>query len=243
MSFNPEAVLSVYTQITLEGMSEVFQNVNSGVPLNGQELRNAYASPWVEYVRSIVREIGPLLGYTHNDYVCRLKGQEWLVDCLDMVLNGISINEITGETEFTGVTQTTKNKLYKSDFLADKDQSFYFDKFVELMDFITRMLQEEILEEKTLKQKSKVQNLYWMMTTNEGIETYDQAVAAVEKQELAYQDKNRTFGEEDKTFRQCCEGMNSENLEVRYTILTEILTEVVGQRSNFSTLNQQFGNP
>lgn len=238
-----KAVLSVYTQITLEGMSEVFQNVNSGVPLNGQELRNAYASPWAEYVRSIVREIGPLLGYTHNDYVCRLKGQEWLVDCLDMVLNGISINEITGETEFTGVTQTTKNKLYKSDFLVDNDQSFYFSKFVELMDFITRMLQEEILEEKTLKQKSKVQNLYWMMTTNEGIETYDQAVAAVEKQELAYQDKNRTFGEEDKTFRQCCEGMNSENLEVRYTILTEILTEVIGQRSNFSTLNQQFVNP
>ena len=39
------SAISLYTQITLEGMSEVFQNVNSGVPLNGQELRNAYSTP------------------------------------------------------------------------------------------------------------------------------------------------------------------------------------------------------
>ena len=38
--------ISLYTQITLDGMSEVFKNVNSGVPLNGQELRNAYSTPW-----------------------------------------------------------------------------------------------------------------------------------------------------------------------------------------------------
>lgn len=224
-----KAVLSVYTQITLEGMSDVFQNVNSGVPLNGQELRNAYSSAWAEYVRSLGHEIAPLLGMMFPDHIHRLKGQEWIVDCLDMTLNGIVIDEDTDEVQFTGITQTTKNKLYKGDFFAEGsgDEEFYFDKFVELMDFMSRMVHEEILDKKVLKQKSKVQNLYWMMTTANGIQTYDEAVAAIEKQEIAYQDKQRTFGEEDKTFRQCCEGMNSENLEVRYTILSEILAEVV----------------
>lgn len=236
-----KAVLSVYTQITLEGMSDVFQNVNSGVPLNGQELRNAYSSAWAEYVRSLGHEIAPLLGMMFPDHIYRLKGQEWIVDCLDMTLNGIVIDEDTDEVQFTGITQTTKNKLYKGDFFAEGsgDEEFYFDKFVELMDFMSRMVHEEILDKKVLKQKSKVQNLYWMMTTANGIQTYDEAVAAIEKQEIAYQDKQRTFGEEDKTFRQCCEGMNSENLEVRYTILSEILAEVVASE-DFSTINQEF---
>lgn len=236
-----KAVLSVYTQITLEGMSDVFQNVNSGVPLNGQELRNAYSSAWAEYVRSLGHEIAPLLSMMFPDHIHRLKGQEWIVDCLDMTLNGIVIDEDTDEVQFTGITQTTKNKLYKGDFFAEGsgDEEFYFDKFVELMDFMSRMVHEEILDKKVLKQKSKVQNLYWMMTTANGIQTYNEAVAAIERQEIAYQDKQRTFGEEDKTFRQCCEGMNSENLEVRYTILSEILAEVVASE-DFSTVNQKF---
>lgn len=237
-----KAVLSVYTQITLEGMSEVFQNVNSGVPLNGQELRNAYSSPWAEYVRSLGHEIAPLLSLMFTDHIYRLKGQEWIVDCLDMVLQGISVNEITGEVQIAGVTQTTKNKLYKSAFFAEEsgEEEFYYDKFIELMDFIIRMIHEEILDKKVLKQKSKVQNLYWMMTTPNGVQTYDDAVAVMEKQETAYLDKQRTFGEEDKTFRQCCDGMSYENLQVRYEILSEILAEVVGEPDDFSSLNQEF---
>lgn len=237
-----KAVLSVYTQITLEGMSEVFQNVNSGVPLNGQELRNAYSSPWAEYVRSLGHEIAPLLGMIFPDHIHRLKGQEWIVDCLDMTLQAISVNEFTNEVTFSGVTQSTKNKLYKSPFFADDigDEEFYYDKFVELMDFMTRMIHEEILDKKVLKQKAKVQNLYWMMTAPNGIQTYDEAVAATEKQEIAYRDKQRTFGEEDKTFRQCCEGMTNENMQVRYEILSEILSEVVEEPQDFSVLNQEF---
>jgi len=239
---NRKAVMSVYSQITLEGMSEVFQNVNSGVPLNGQELRNAYASVWAEYVRSLGHEIAPLLGLIFSDHVCRLRGQEWIVDCLDMTLQGITTNQITNEVQFAGVSQNTKNKLYNSAFFAEDsgDEEFYFDKFVELMDFVIRMIHDEIIDKKVLKQKAKVQNLYWMMTTANGIETYDDACAAMSKQEIAYADKNRVFGEEDKTFRQCCEGMSNENLEVRYEILSEILAEVVGKPANFSTLNQEF---
>ena len=236
-----QAAISLYTQITLEGMSEVFQNVNSGVPLNGQELRNAYSTLWAEYVRNIADETSSLLAKLFKDHRYRLCGEEWIANCLDMTLQGITINPILNEVSFSGVTQSTKNKLYKSDFLAVDDKNFYFDKFVEMMDFISRMLSEEILEEKILTRASAVQNLFWLMCN--GIDTYDQVVSAVELHNAAYTDKNRTFvcGEDEKTFKECCNGMSAENLTSRYEIFKEILDKVTNTgTNNFSSLNQQF---
>jgi len=236
-----QAAISLYTQITLEGMSEVFQNVNSGVPLNGQELRNAYSTLWAEYVRNIADETSSLLAKLFKDHRYRLCGEEWIANCLDMTIQGITINPILNEVSFSGVTQSTKNKLYKSDFLTVDDKNFYFDKFVEMMDFISRMLSEEILEEKILTRASAVQNLFWLMCN--GIDTYDQVVSAVELHNAAYTNKNRTFvcGEDEKTFKECCNGMSAENLTARYEIFKEILDKVTNTgTNNFSSLNQQF---
>jgi hypothetical protein len=238
-----QAAISLYTQITLEGMSEVFQNVNSGVPLNGQELRNAYSTVWAGYVRNIADEVCSLLAKLFKDHRSRLRGEEWIVDCLDMVVQAIDHDPILNETKISGVSQTTKNKLYKSDFPVDEDADFYADKFVELMDFNTLMHQEEILEEKSLNRTSAVQNLYWMMCN--GLETYDQVVEAVELHEEAYRDKNRTFtcGEDEKTFKECCNGMSAENLKARHTVLSEIIDKVVGiNTNNLSTLTRCFEN-
>ena len=237
-----QAAISIYTQITLEGMSEVFQNVNSGVPLNGQELRNAYSTLWAAYVRNIADDVCSLLAKLFKDYRSRLRGEEWIADCLDVVIQGIDHDPILNETKISGVSQTTKNKLYKSDFLSEQDENFYFDKFIELMDFTTLMLQEEILEAKSLTRTSAVQNLYWMMCN--GLETYDQVVAAVELHETAYNDKNRTFicGEDHKTFKECCNGMSAENLKARYTVFNEIINKVVPNTNNFTALNKEFEN-
>ena len=237
-----KAAISVYTQITLEGMSEVFQNVNSGVPLNGQELRNAYSTLWAAYVRNIADDVCSLLAKLFKDHRSRLRGEEWIADCLDVVIQAIDHDPILNETKISGVSQTTKNKLYKSDFLSEQDENFYFDKFVELMDFTTLMLQEEILEAKSLTRTSAVQNLYWMMCN--GLETYDQVVAAVELHETAYNDKNRTFicGDDHKTFKECCNGMSAENLKARYTVFNEIINKVVPNTNNFTALNEEFEN-
>ena len=237
-----QAAISIYTQITLEGMSEVFQNVNSGVPLNGQELRNAYSTLWAAYVRNIADDVCSLLAKLFKDHRSRLRGEEWIADCLDVVIQAIDHDPILNETKISGVSQTTKNKLYKSDFLSEQDENFYFDKFVELMDFTTLMLQEEILEAKSLTRTSAVQNLYWMMCN--GLETYDQVVAAVELHETAYNDKNRTFicGDDHKTFKECCNGMSAENLKARYTVFNEIINKVVPNTNNFTTLNEEFEN-
>jgi len=238
-----QAAISLYTQITLEGMSEVFQNVNSGVPLNGQELRNAYSTPWAEYVRNIADETSSLLAKLFKDHRYRLRGEEWVADCLDMTIQAISIDEILNETTYRGVSQTTKNKLYKSDFLSEDDKNFYFDKFIELMDFITLMIQENILDEKILTRSSAVQNLYWMMCN--GIDTYDQAVTAIELHNDAYTNKDRTFvcGDDEKTFKECCNGMSGENLKARHIVFEEIITKIVGSNvNNYSSLNVEFQN-
>lgn len=240
-----QAAISLYTQITLEGMSEVFQNVNSGVPLNGQELRNAYSSLWAEYVRTIADDVSSLLSKMFKDHRFRLCGEEWIVNCLDMVFQAITINPITEEVDFSGITQGTKNKLYKSNFLSDDDKDFYFDKFVEMMDFITMMIQEEVLGEdgeKILTRASAVQNLYWMMCN--GIDTYDQVVSVVKLHDKAYNNKSRTFvcGDDDKTFKDCCNGMSAENLKARHVILKEIVDAVTNSVNDFSSLNKEFQN-
>jgi len=221
-----KAAVSVYKQITLEGMSEVFQNVNSGVPLNAQELRNAYSTPWAEYVREIGDEVSSLLSKLFKDHRTRLKGEEWIVDCLDFVLNGITIDPDTDEVTCKGISQSTKNKLYLSDFLGEDDRDYYFDKFVEMMDFISLMIDEKIMEEKSLTRASAVQNLFWLMCN--GVDTYDQAVEAIQLHEKAYKDKNLTAmcGDEEKTFRECCDGKSKDNFEFRYVVFSEILDKI-----------------
>ena len=236
-----QAAISLYTQITLEGMSEVFQNVNSGVPLNGQELRNAYSTPWAEYVRNSADEISALLAKMFKDHRYRLRGEEWIADCLDMNIQAIGVDPILNEITYNGVSQSTKNKLYKSDFLIQTDENFYFDKFVELMDFMSQMIQEEILDVKTLTRASAVQNLFWMMCN--GVDTYDQVVRAVELHNTAYNDKNRTFtcGEDDKTFKECCNGMSGENLKARHIVFNEIIEKVVGPNANnLTSITEEF---
>lgn len=221
-----KAAVSLYTQISVKGMSEIFENVNSGVPLNAQELRNAFCTEWAEYVRNIADEVSSLLSKMFKDYRSRLKGEEWVVDCLDFVINGIAVDGESGEVVCKGVSQTTKNKLYLGDFLHGELENYYFDKFVDTMDFISQMIEDEILDEKCLVRSSAVQNLYWLMCN--GVDTYEQAVSAVEMHEQAYRDKDRTYtcGDDEKTFKECCDGKSKENFEFRYIIFSEILDKI-----------------
>jgi hypothetical protein len=205
-------------------MSEVFANVNSGVPLNGQELRNAYCTEWADYVRKIRYEVSSLLAKMFKDYKLRLKGDEWIVNCLDFVLNAVEIDDETNEVTCSPINQTTMNKLYRSTFLSEEEQSSMMNSFIELMDFISKMIDEKVLEEKVLKRNSAIQNLFWMLRN--GLETYDQVVEATILQEKAYQNKDRTYGDDEKTFKICCDGLGKDNIEFRYEILSEIVEKV-----------------
>ena len=179
-----QVVISEYSQIGYDGLSEVFLNTNSGVFPNGQEIRNSFNSPWADYVRVLRYECAVLLGYMFSDFKKRYCGDEWIAQTLDFCLQAVDDSQLNEElqigVQFNPVTSSTMNNLYRSTFLSPKDQVLYRDNFVTLMDWITQMVDEadDATKIKAIKRKTTVQNLFFMMT--HGIKTYEQAVAAVQ---------------------------------------------------------------
>ena len=220
-----KVIVSEYTQIDYKGLSDVFVNVNSGVPLNAQELRNALHTLWATYVRQMRKELAPLLiKMFGNKYKKRLVGDEWIVDTIDMVLNNYCKDEEISDFEINGVTQTSKNKLYVSDYDEFNEQKIT-ENFSTLASYIDRMIDDgwEELTEKVILRKSSVMNLFWMM--NNGIDTYDRAVEALHQHEEAYTDKDLR-NDADESYKWACGGTGGKNMEFRMQVLPEIVSKV-----------------
>lgn len=226
---NRKVVVSEYTQIDYSGLSQVFINVNSGVPLNAQELRNAMDTPWAEYIRMLRSQIAPLLmkifpTTKKTNYKKRLVGDELIAEIIDMVINNYK-DEETNEYEFSGVTQTSKNQLYNSDF--DTQQSEYFlEKFLLLSDYIDKMIDDDWqdLPQSAIIRKSSITNLFWMMCN--GIETYEQAVEAMHLHEEAFKDKT-LMNDSDDTYKWACGGTGLKNMEFRMQVLPDIIEKTL----------------
>ena len=220
-----KVIVSEYTQIDYKGLSDVFVNVNSGVPLNAQELRNALHTAWAAYVRQMRKELAPLLiKMFGNKYKKRLVGDEWIVDTIDMVLNNYCKDEEISDFEINGVTQTSKNKLYVSDYDEFNEQKIT-ENFITLASYIDRMIDDnwEELTEKVILRKSSVMNLFWMI--NNGIDTYDRAVEALHLHEEAYKDKDLR-NDADESYKWACGGTGTKNMEFRMQVLPEIVSKV-----------------
>ena len=223
-----KVIVSEYTQIDYKGLSDVFVNVNSGVPLNAQELRNALHTSWAAYVRQTRKELAPLLiKMFGNKYKKRLVGDEWIVDTIDMVLNNYCKDEEISDFEINGVTQTSKNKLYVSDYDEFNEQKIT-ENFITLAGYIDQMIDDswEELTEKVILRKSSVMNLFWMI--NNGIDTYDRAVEALHLHEEAYTDKDLR-NDADESYKWACGGTGTKNMEFRMQVLPEIVEKVVSK--------------
>lgn len=222
-------VISEYSQIGYDGLSEVFLNTNSGVFPNGQEIRNSFNSPWADYVRVLRSECAVLLGYMFSDFKKRYCGDEWIAQTLDFCLQAVDDSQLNEElqigVQFNPVTSSSMNNLYRSTFLSPKDQVLYRDNFVTLMDWITQMIDEadDATTIKEIKRKTTVQNLLFMMS--HGIKTYEQAVTAVQLMNDEYKSGNAII--DDITYKNACEGFRKVNVEIRYQILTQIIDEVL----------------
>ena len=217
-----KVIVSEYTQIDYKGLSDVFVNVNSGVPLNAQELRNALHTPWAAYVRQMRKELAPLLiKIFGNNYKKRLISDEWIVETVDMVLNNYCKDEKISDYEINGVTQTSKNKLYVSNY-SDFNEEKFTSQFSVLASYIDMMIDDgwENLSEKVILRKSSVMNLFWMI--NNGIDTYDRAVEALHLHEEAYLDKDLR-NDSDESFKWACGGTGTKNMEFRMQVLPEIV--------------------
>ena len=232
-----KVIVSEYTQIDYKGLSDVFVNVNSGVPLNAQELRNALHTDWAAYVRQMRKEIAPLLiKMFGNKYKKRLVGDEWIVDTIDMVLNNYCKDEEISDFEINGLTQTSKNKLYVSDYDEFNKQKIT-ENFITLAGYIDQMIDDswEELSEKVILRRSSVTNLFWMI--NNGIDTYERAVEALHLHEEAYTDKDLR-NDADESYKWACGGTGTKNMEFRMQVLPEIVEKVVSKvRANGSNVD------
>ena len=237
-------IISEYTQIGYDGLSDVFLNTNSGVFPNPQEIRNALNSPWADFVRSLRSEMPQLLGHMFKNFKKRYCGDDWIVDCLDFVLNVADIDpDGVEDTRYSPISQSSKTNLYRSDFLSSAEQIKIRDTFIDLASFLDQMIDEQITKEdkKLLKRKSLIQNLFYMMYN--GLTTYEQVQQAVELHDKAYFDKKNVFypnwsdAKEDKqfddlTFKNACEGSRGINMEFRCLQLSKILSQVLGTELN-----------
>ena len=218
-----QLVISEYVQIDYTGLSDVFTNVNSGVPLNHQEKRNAMDSQWAGWVRQIRKEIASLLITMFGpNYKFRLKGDEWIVQSLDFAINCTADN-------IKGVGQGSMNRLYKSD-ITDIDQQSFFETFIELSDYINAMIADDDFtfgdktdKVKVLSRGSTAMNLFWMMIN--GVVTYEDACAAVIAHEKAYKDSS-FINDDGNNYVWACGGLGAKNNEMKMKILPEILEEV-----------------
>ena len=248
-------IISEYTQIGYDGLSDVFINTNAGVFPNRQELRNAWNSPWADYVRAIRSEVPELLGKK------RYNGDDWIVECLDFAIAAVTeldeevpfegklfngdrdgegnriLETYSADVEISPVSQSTKDKLYESNFLSEQEQVGYLQVFKDLSEYINEFIaeidgsdmepKEKVKEIKSLTTKVNLMNLYWMMCN--GLDTYEQARLAVDLHKDAYADSVRCYGEDEATFKNACQGSRKANLEFRYIILNEIIEEAVAQ--------------
>ena len=105
--------VSEYTQVDKVGLAEIFENVNAGRPLNRQELRNVRDVVYASLVRNLEDEVVVLLNALISNQSIGLRGQEFIVDCLDFCLNGIVPDyENGGESTHHPINQNSKDQLY-----------------------------------------------------------------------------------------------------------------------------------
>lgn len=197
-------VCVTYTQVTYEDLSQIFLNLNSGCPPNRQEKRNAFCTPWSDWIREMRRENNPLLirlfGPTFNK---RLVGDEFLVDA-------VAYSLVTDDT-LGGVSQGIKDKLYRSD-INDIDTTQYSIWLDEINSLVAGLDDKYVF-------KSAVHNYFWMLANGLPL---DRLPAAVLQHYEAYNDKSVTNDEGD-TFKWACGGMGAKNNQLRIRVLQEIM--------------------
>ena len=197
--------VATYYQIGYTGLSDIFTNVNSGVPLNAQEKRNALDSNYARWVRKLRKLNSELLVKVFGpEYMLRLKGDEFLVEA-------ICFSKMTS-TESTGVSQSVKNALYDSD-IDDINTELYEEKFVLLNQYIAEL-------DDNLIYGSSVMNLFWALFN--GVDSIEQAHDFMTLHHESRLDKNLVNNEGDN-YKWACGGLGGKNVEFRMIVLPQIV--------------------
>ena len=225
-------VVTEYTQVSYAGLHEIFLGINSGVPLNPQEKRNAMDSDWSSYVRKLSLDLAPLLTLILGEnYTKRLAGDDWIATTLAYTI-------YCNPDEPCGIVQSTKNKLYNENFGTHFTED-YRALFLQLQDYVLDLLNDKTMpvSEKDITMASFVQNLYWMMCN--GLQEYEDVFAATVLHKDVRKDSSRV-NEDGNNYVWACGGTGTKNNAFKMEVLTEILDKTSGYVPNARTLGFVF---
>jgi hypothetical protein len=225
-------VITEYTQLDYAGLSEIFLSINSGVPLNPQEKRNAMDSDWSDYVRKLSLDLAPLLTLILGEnYTKRLAGDDWIATTLAYTI-------YCNPDEPCGIVQSTKDKLYSADFGTHFTED-YRALFLQLQDYVLDLLNDNTMpvSEKDITMPSFVQNLYWMMCN--GLQEYEDIFAATVLHKDVRKDSSRV-DDDGNNYVWACGGTGTKNNTFKMKVLIEILDKTSGYVPNARTLGFVF---
>lgn len=215
-------VISEYTQIHYEGLSDVFRNVNSGVPLNEQETRNAMNTPWSDWIRSLRKktEIKDLLNTVKGlNHMHRLHGDEWLVQCIDFVIG------CSDDKNVRGVGQPSMNRLYSSD-IEQFDIGKIEDTLISLSKYLHLMIDDKNvkLDAKFITRPYTVMNMFWLMMN--GLDSYEDVATAMVEYDKSLKVNSPVWpymNDKGNNLVWACNGLGTENNRMKMAVLNEIL--------------------
>lgn len=201
-----QVVVNTYIQTDMVGLGEVFRNVNAGVYLNRQELRNSYYTRWAEYIRSLRSEFAPLLSRLFSNPTKRLKGDEFILDTL--IFSDILYDNVYG------IGQPLKDRTYYTDLSNEKE---VYDNFSIIQEVINN---NDIPESQLFA--SSVANVFWLITNYEGEITPDLVKEFFKLNYELYSNKD-VVNEVGDTFRWACGGTSAKNNQLKIRELNKIL--------------------
>jgi len=204
-----QVVVNTYVQTDMVGLGEIFRNVNAGVYLNRQELRNSFYTPWAEYIRSLRSEFAPLLSRLFSNPSKRLKGDEFILDTL-------IFSNIIPEGDIFGIGQPLKDKTYYT-YLSEENVKEVEDNFSIIQEVINN---NDILEAQLFA--SSVANVFWLITNYEDEITPDLVKEFFKLNYELYTNKD-VVNEVGDTFRWACGGTGAKNNELKIRELTKLL--------------------
>jgi len=225
-------VVTEYTQLDYSGLSEIFLNINSGVPLNAQEKRNAMDSDWSEYIRKLSLDLAPLQTLTLGEnYHKRLAGDDWIATTLDYAIHCTPDQPCT-------VNQQTKNDLYKKDFGTHYTKE-YRTLLLALQDTLLDLVNDDKMPVayKWLTLPSFAQNLFWAMCN--GLTEYQDVFNFAILHQDARNNPN-LCNEDGNNFVWACGGTGAKNNVLKMEVLTDILEKTSGYFPNNRTLTSNF---
>lgn len=220
---NVYVTIAQYINATRADLSLLFKNINDGMSLNAQELRNAMLTPFSSWIRDMVDAVySPMLKkvFPTDKQYNRRKVDEFIVAMAIYLTFGTSRNIQSVEMDRAYQDNSSVSAGVRQHEKTIKN----FAKFI------------ENVSGKELKDHSTLMNLFmaydYVMTNNYTVQSekkfYDWFMAKENKRRGSQKMILHKNGE-SRTYNSCCNTMSAPELTARYDAIVQDLKSVIGE--------------